>query len=50
MSGETLEEYKRRIASSGGHGRAKNMTAKQRKESARKAAQARWSKEKKDKK
>ena len=46
---ETLEEYKRRIASAGGYGRAEKMTAKQRKESAKKAAQARWQKQKKEK-
>ena len=46
---ETLQEYKQRIARSGGFGRAEKMTAKQRKESARRAAQARWSKVKKEK-
>ena len=49
MSTETLEEYKARIARAGGHGRAKNMTKKQRQESARRAAQARWKKVKEEK-
>ena len=47
MSTETLEEYKQRVARSGGHGRAANMTAKERKESAQIAAKARWAKKKK---
>ena len=46
---ETVEEYKQRIARSGGFGRAAKLTKKQRKESARKAAQARWSKKKEKK-
>jgi hypothetical protein len=46
---ETAEEYRKRVATAGGHGRAKNLTPKERKESARKAAQARWAKQKKDK-
>jgi hypothetical protein len=44
---ETVEEYKKRIASSGGFGRAKALTKKERKESASRAAQARWKKAKK---
>ena len=43
---ETVEEYKQRIARSGGFGRAAKLTKKERKESAQKAAQARWSKTK----
>lgn len=46
---ETLQQYKQRIASAGGHGRAEKMTKKERQESARRAAQARWSKQKKEK-
>lgn len=46
---ETVEEYKQRIARSGGYGRAAKLTKKQRKESARLAAQARWAKQKKEK-
>jgi hypothetical protein len=46
---ETVEEYKKRIASSGGFGRAKALTKKERKDSAKKAARARWAKVKKDK-
>jgi hypothetical protein len=44
MREETAQEYRQRVARAGGHGRAEKMTAKQRKESARKAAQVRWSK------
>jgi hypothetical protein len=44
---ETVEEYKQRVARSGGFGRAAALSKKQLKESARKAAQARWSKRKK---
>jgi hypothetical protein len=44
---ETVEQYKQRIARSGGFGRAKALTKKQRADSARKAAQARWAKQKK---
>ena len=46
---ETAAEYRKRVATAGGHGRAKNLTAKERKESARKAVQARWAKKKKAK-
>jgi len=46
---ETAAEYRKRVATAGGHGRAKNLTAKERKEAAQKAAQARWGKKKKDK-
>jgi hypothetical protein len=44
---ETAEEYRKRVAQAGGRGRAKNLTAKQRQDAARKAAQARWGKKKK---
>jgi hypothetical protein len=47
MSGETLQEYKERVARSGGHARAAKLTKKQRTDSARRAAQARWAKVKK---
>lgn len=46
---ETVEEYKQRIARSGGFGRAAKLTKKERKASARRAAQARWAKAKKPK-
>jgi hypothetical protein len=46
---ETLQQYKERVARAGGRARAKNLTAKQRKEIASGAAQARWSKAKKEK-
>ncbi len=38
------ESYATQFARKGGHARAKKLTAQQRKESARKAAQARWAK------
>ena len=41
------ESYAVEFARKGGDARAKKLTAEQRKESARKAAQARWAKEKK---
>jgi general stress protein YciG len=44
MAPESLEEYKARIARSGGQARAKNLTKEQRSEAARKAVQARWAK------
>jgi hypothetical protein len=43
-------EYFAKEGKRGGATRAKNLTEKERKDSARKAAQARWSKQKKDKK
>jgi len=47
MTSETLEEYKARVARSGGHARAKKLTREERAESARVAAQARWKEHKK---
>ncbi|HEY6768211.1 MAG TPA: hypothetical protein VI386_25940 [Candidatus Sulfotelmatobacter sp.] len=41
---ETLEEYKQRVARAGGQARAKSLTKAERAESARRAAVARWSK------
>jgi hypothetical protein len=49
MRAETAQEYRERVARAGGHGRAKKLTKKERQEAARKAAQARWAKEKKAK-
>jgi hypothetical protein len=46
---ETAEEYRQRVARAGGFGRAKKLSKQERKESARKAAQARWKNKKKDK-
>jgi len=46
---ETVEEYKQRVARSGGFGRAAKLTKKERSESARKAVEARWAKQKKKK-
>jgi hypothetical protein len=46
---ETLQEYRQRVARGGGKARAKTLTKKERQDSARKAAQARWSKVKKEK-
>jgi hypothetical protein len=46
---ETLKEYRERVARAGGQARAKNLTAKERKESARRASNARWAKQKKKK-
>jgi hypothetical protein len=48
MSAETLQQYKERIARSGGHGRAASLTKKQRQDSAKKAAEARWAKQKQE--
>jgi hypothetical protein len=45
MTEETAQEYRQRVARAGGLGRAKSMTAKQRKEAATKAVEARWAKE-----
>jgi hypothetical protein len=39
-----LSEYLRKLGSKGGKATAKKLTPEQRKESARKAAQARWAK------
>jgi hypothetical protein len=44
---ETLQEYRQRVARAGGLGRAKSLTAKERKQSAKKAVEARWAKRKK---
>jgi len=46
MRSETAQEYRQRVARAGGHGRARKLSKKERQESARKAAQARWAKEK----
>jgi hypothetical protein len=48
MSAETLQQYKERIARSGGHGRAASLTKKQRQDSAKKAAESRWAKQKQE--
>lgn len=40
-----VAEYVRRVASQGGKARAKSLGAKQRREIARRAARARWEKE-----
>jgi hypothetical protein len=45
---QTIDEYKRWLASQGGHGRARALTAKERSESALKAIRARWRKASKD--
>jgi len=42
---KTKDSYASRFARKGGQARAKKLTAEQRKESARKAAQARWAKD-----
>lgn len=42
------ESYASRFARKGGQARARKLTGEQRKESARKAAQARWGREKKN--
>jgi hypothetical protein len=49
MAEETLQEYRQRVARAGGRGRAKNLTKKERQDSARRAAQARWKKVKQEK-
>jgi hypothetical protein len=49
MKVETAQEYRERVARAGGLARAKKLSAKQLKESASKAAQARWKKAKKAK-
>lgn len=46
---ETLEEYKRRIASAGGRARAAKLTKAQRKAIGKKAIAARWAKAKAEK-
>jgi hypothetical protein len=43
----TLSEHLSRLGKKGGKARAKNMTAQQRKEAARKAVEARWARTKK---
>jgi hypothetical protein len=45
----TVSEYLKKLGSKGGTARAKNLTPKERKESAKKAATARWAKQKKEK-
>jgi hypothetical protein len=44
MRAETAQEYRQRVARGGGNARAAKLTAKQRADSARKAALARWAK------
>jgi len=39
---DAVAEYVRKLASAGGKGRAKKLTAKRRKEIAKKAARMRW--------
>ncbi len=46
---ETLEEYKRRIASAGGRARTAKLTKAQRKAIGKKAIAARWAKAKAEK-
>jgi hypothetical protein len=46
VNAKDLKEYFAKIGRRGGKARAKNSTAEQRKTTARKAAQARWAKEK----
>jgi hypothetical protein len=46
---ETVREYLSKLGKRGGETRAANLTAKQRKDSAKKAAAARWAKAKKEK-
>lgn len=45
---KAVREYFAKIAKQGGQARAKSLTPEQRKASARKAAQARWAKQRKD--
>ena len=47
MTKKEITEYFRKFGKEGGKTRAKKMTPEQRKESARRAAQARWSQTKK---
>lgn len=42
MKVETAQEYRERVARAGGHGRARKLSAQERKDSAKKAAEARW--------
>jgi hypothetical protein len=46
---DAVREYLSKLGKKGGTARAKNLTTKQRQESARRAAQARWAKQKKEK-
>jgi len=46
LSKKELRDYFAKFGKKGGKTRAQKMTAEQRKESARKAAQARWTKKK----
>jgi hypothetical protein len=50
MTDQAISEYLSKLGRRGAAATNSKLTAKQRKESARRAAQARWSKEKKDKK
>ena len=45
----TVRDYLRKLGKKGGLARKENMTPKQREDSARKAAAARWAKQKKEK-
>jgi hypothetical protein len=47
MMKDELSEYLRKLGRKGGKATAKRLTPEQRKESAKKAAQARWAKHKK---
>ncbi len=47
MAEESVREYLSKLGKRGGQARAENLTPQQRKRSARKAAQARWSRSKK---
>jgi hypothetical protein len=47
MRAETAQEYRQRVARAGGHGRAQKLTPEERSDSARKAVEARWAKQKK---
>jgi hypothetical protein len=44
-----VTEYLKKLGKKGGTARAKNLTTKERQDSARRAAQARWAKQKKEK-
>ena len=48
MTRKELREYFAKVGQRGGKAAAQNRTAEERKQHARKAAQARWAKEKKD--
>jgi hypothetical protein len=46
MADEAVREYLSKLGKRGGQARAENLTPRQRKQSAKKAAEARWSKKK----